>query len=253
MSLKKIFLLGFFSSSLFAQCSGDMNAGCSQVLALSHAIWPGSDGRVTFNNAGFGAGDPAFTFHSAPGTMLYVTKDFPSTSGQDISGGVFSIGVSSSDTLNRLVALAGSMSWAGNGTANQVRGVDAYADSNGPQAGATSVRAVSAEADNNDNAAVQQVIGIYSSVNNNFTGTVRGLWGLFVDTPNINGYVGAAYGIQVFDITGAADNYAIKTGSGKIEFGDVLHAQGYKSGDGSAGVTVNTCTSFKDGLCVAGS
>ncbi len=40
--------------------------------------------------------------------------------------------------------------------------------------------------------------------------------------------------------------------SGDITFGGPLVPTGYKSSDGSAGVTVTGCTSFKDGLCVAG-
>lgn len=40
--------------------------------------------------------------------------------------------------------------------------------------------------------------------------------------------------------------------SGDITFGGTVAPTGYKSADGSAGVTVTTCTSFKNGLCVAG-
>jgi hypothetical protein len=38
----------------------------------------------------------------------------------------------------------------------------------------------------------------------------------------------------------------------EFQFSDVVKAGGYKSSDGSAGVTVTVCTSFKNGLCVAG-
>lgn len=40
--------------------------------------------------------------------------------------------------------------------------------------------------------------------------------------------------------------------SGDITFGGSVFPTGYKSADGSAGVTVAACTSFKNGLCVAG-
>jgi hypothetical protein len=37
-----------------------------------------------------------------------------------------------------------------------------------------------------------------------------------------------------------------------LDVNGTVHATGYQSSDGSAGVTVSACTSFKNGLCVAG-
>jgi len=37
-----------------------------------------------------------------------------------------------------------------------------------------------------------------------------------------------------------------------VTFSSTVQTQGYKSADGTSGVTVTTCTSFKNGLCVAG-
>jgi hypothetical protein len=59
-----------------------------------------------------------------------------------------------------------------------------------------------------------------------------------------------------FDFDNAAANtVAVGTGTGVtvLDFTTIaIEAGGYYSSDGSAGVTVTTCTSFKNGLCVAG-
>lgn len=58
-----------------------------------------------------------------------------------------------------------------------------------------------------------------------------------------------------FDFDNAAANtVAVGTGTGvtKIDFGTIILEGAFSSSDGTAGVTVTTCTSFKDGLCVAG-
>jgi hypothetical protein len=76
------------------------------------------------------------------------------------------------------------------------------------------------------------------------------------------------YGLKIDDITdfngwGATNFYAIKTGTGAVEFGDVCKAAGYKSSDGSAGITATITTAkltaggangsmtFKNGLLTA--
>lgn len=46
--------------------------------------------------------------------------------------------------------------------------------------------------------------------------------------------------------------WSTSTGVTKIDFGTIILEGAFSSSDGSAGVTVTTCTSFKDGLCVAG-
>lgn len=52
----------------------------------------------------------------------------------------------------------------------------------------------------------------------------------------------------------AANEVNVGTGTGvtTIDFGTIILEGAFASSDGSAGVTVTTCTSFKDGLCVAG-
>lgn len=66
------------------------------------------------------------------------------------------------------------------------------------------------------------------------------------------GVVTNLYGVFLPSITQGANNWAIKTGLGKVEFGDTVQAQGYKSADGSQGFTGSNCTLYKEGLCVAG-
>ena len=58
--------------------------------------------------------------------------------------------------------------------------------------------------------------------------------------------------IPIDDITGGTNNWAIKTGMGLNQFGDIVWRQGYEAADGTVGVTVSACTSFKNGLCVSG-
>lgn len=58
---------------------------------------------------------------------------------------------------------------------------------------------------------------------------------------------------SVYDMGGNTFGGGGVTGTAPIApFTASLQPGGYKSSDGTAGVTVTTCTSFKDGLCVAG-
>lgn len=51
--------------------------------------------------------------------------------------------------------------------------------------------------------------------------------------------------------TGGVTYDAVGAGS-KFTFSDAVQALDYYSGDGTVGVTVTTCTGFKDGLCISG-
>jgi len=60
-----------------------------------------------------------------------------------------------------------------------------------------------------------------------------------------------SYGIKIGDVAhGTTANYAIKTGLGLVEFGDVVKATGYKSSDGSLGTTGTITTASLIGKTV---
>lgn len=48
------------------------------------------------------------------------------------------------------------------------------------------------------------------------------------------------------------NSYALWVQAGKAKFDGGVYASGYQSSDGTAGVTVTTCTGFKNGLCISG-
>jgi hypothetical protein len=68
-------------------------------------------------------------------------------------------------------------------------------------------------------------------------------------------------GTQTISLYSAGDSY-VNTGGNfgvgstapreKLEVDGTIRATGYKSSDGTAGVTVTTCTGFKNGLCISG-
>lgn len=91
--------------------------------------------------------------------------------------------------------------------------------------------------------------GYYGYVELEAGATVGGQFALiYLDTPVLGAgaTLGTLYGIHLADMTGASNNWAIKTGAGKVEFGDTVKAAGYLSSDGSAGVT--TSAGIKNGL-----
>lgn len=58
-----------------------------------------------------------------------------------------------------------------------------------------------------------------------------------------------------FDLDNAASNViglSSTTGVTKIDAGNIIFEGKFNSSDGTAGVTVTTCTGFKDGLCISG-
>lgn len=87
--------------------------------------------------------------------------------------------------------------------------------------------------------------GYYGYVELEAGATVGGQFALiYLDTPVLGAgaTLGTVYGIHLADMTGASNNWAIKTGAGKVEFGDTVKASGYLSSDGSAGVTAGPFT-----------
>lgn len=92
--------------------------------------------------------------------------------------------------------------------------------------------------------------------------TVQSMQGITINTPSFEAGSSSpkAVGLRIEDISGAVTNFAIETaGSAPSVFGgtvtatDFIPTDTYKSVDGSSGVTVTTCTSFKNSICVAGS
>jgi hypothetical protein len=71
-------------------------------------------------------------------------------------------------------------------------------------------------------------------VANNSVNQLAGAW---IVSPDIGAGASAAdvYGILIDDQTGGTNNYAIKTGLGKVDFGDTVNAPAYKVG-GVAGL-----------------
>lgn len=57
-------------------------------------------------------------------------------------------------------------------------------------------------------------------------GTVENLIGAYIYPYIAGGTVANQYGILLEDVTGATNNYAIKSGAGKVQFGDVLEVTG---------------------------
>lgn len=98
----------------------------------------------------------------------------------------------------------------------------------------------------------------------NGTGTITNSTGAFIGvgiTPTYN-QTSTAAGTDLYinrteTAVGSGAQYFINMAVGGaqkafIDHTGVIQGSGYKSSDGSAGVTVTTCTSFKNGLCVAG-
>ena len=85
------------------------------------------------------------------------------------------------------------------------------------------------------------------------------LYETFTDASNYERY-GFIAGTNALNITAltagtGSDDLSITftaAGAGIVSSASTFKAAGYQSSDGTAGVTVTTCTSFKDGLCVAG-
>lgn len=93
---------------------------------------------------------------------------------------------------------------------------------------------------------------------NTFTDASNGEWATFNWASNIF-HIGATKNgtgtarVMQLDYGGTTTAaISIPITSGDITLGGSVYPTGYKSADGSAGVTVTTCTSFKNGLCVAG-
>jgi hypothetical protein len=92
---------------------------------------------------------------------------------------------------------------------------------------------------------VDTAIGISTSILcSNYLGasTIDVAKGISIEINNISSTINTAYGIKIQDINTATNNYAIQTGAGKVEFGDTIKATGYKSSDGSAGITTTITT-----------
>jgi hypothetical protein len=82
-------------------------------------------------------------------------------------------------------------------------------------------------------------------------------------TNAIYGTVTDLAGLVIDDVSDGTNNWAIKTGLGKVEFNDTCQAQGFKSSDGSAGITATITTAkltsggsagsmtFKNGILTA--
>lgn len=65
------------------------------------------------------------------------------------------------------------------------------------------------------------VIGLYSSVGQyNEDTEVTNLYGIFIEYVDVYAPCENAYGIKITDVVDADNNFAIKTGLGKVEFGD---------------------------------
>lgn len=66
-------------------------------------------------------------------------------------------------------------------------------------------------------------------------------------------HTGATARVMQLDYGGTTTSaISIPITSGDITLGGSVFPTGYKSADGSAGVTVTTCTGFKNGLCISG-
>lgn len=124
---------------------------------------------------------------------------------------------------------------------------NAYSQTNTP-------RGLFASADSESADPIDHAYAMETKIYNDGSGALANAIAIRVGT-NINdggGSITNNYGIKVENQTSGATNYAIFTGTGPVKFGDTVQSTGYKSSDGSAGVTVAVCTSFKNGLCVAG-
>lgn len=127
----------------------------------------------------------------------------------------------------------------GSGTSyNTIRAIDTAANVSG-SATVSTLTAFTLDASASDTAhAVNAKLIDVHSMNKNGSPTIDNVYGLYIESQTAGG-----------------NNWAIKTGLGKVEFGDVVQAQGYKSADGSAGVTVSgtscTITAIKNGIITA--
>lgn len=104
------------------------------------------------------------------------------------------------------------------------------------------------------------LLGVQNTVtNNNFGAVSVGTAGTGSSVATVTGNVsiGTSYFNKVVPTNGMGVQGNVGIGtytpSDVLEVkGGSIRAGGYKSSDGSAGVTVTTCTSFKNGICVSG-
>ncbi|MBI4464626.1 MAG: right-handed parallel beta-helix repeat-containing protein, partial [Acidobacteria bacterium] len=127
-------------------------------------------------------------------------------------------------TLNKPNQAFGALSQ--DNTSNQIGGVfgGAFANHTSPTTKA-GISGGDFETYNLTTGTVTTQAGIYTYNENSSTGTVGSLIGILVDSSyNPSGTVSSNYGLKVENQTVGVNNWAIKTGTGKVQFGDAVLA-----------------------------
>ena len=93
------------------------------------------------------------------------------------------------------------------------------------------------------------VCALCTSADHSGSGTITNFWGLLVQATAHTGTVTNNYGIQVANQAGGTNNWAIKTGTGQVEFGDIVEgAQNltFKSGTAFVGTLDHAITTARE-------
>jgi hypothetical protein len=119
-----------------------------------------------------------------------------------------------------IYGMAGRAADDGSGTISTMYGVKGGAHNGGHAV--TNLGAVLAQAVNGGNAVTANMYGVDAQLSNDGTGTTTTAAALHAASllNNGGGVVTNYYGLKVDDQTGATNNWAIKTGAGRVEFGD---------------------------------
>lgn len=78
---------------------------------------------------------------------------------------------------------------------------------------------------NDVNAFITKAVGVEATITNASGGDVTDAVGFEVAAPTNSGTISNLYGVRVPDLTPAAVNYAIKTGLGRVSFGDFMEVK----------------------------
>lgn len=136
--------------------------------------------------------------------------------------------VASGNTQNygSLYAMAGAFNHRGSGNIQSLTGV-LYSARNRSSGYVGIVTGAEISARNQGTGDVDILIGMSTSINNvNAAGAVNNGYGLLVNPLQNNGTMANGYGIKIEDQAGATNTWALKTGVGKVEFGDIINFAG---------------------------
>ena len=153
-------------------------------------------------------------------------------------------------------AVYGSFSHFGSGSLDTGIGGNFEAFNSGPAANVTLLTGMYSSANNGgvdccvgqtptNNGSAANLRGVDTIVKNLSTGTVTNAAGVYVEGAQNTGggSITNLYGLIVQDQTGATNNYAIFTGTGKVQFGDIVNG----SSSITAGTTLNAGTDINGG------